>query len=78
MSDSIYTVRFRCTNSNCKAEDSETSAHPTPGPLNCYKCHAGMGKPIDEMRKMFVGMFRLDDHAWIVKNSIPAEEAALS
>jgi hypothetical protein len=66
MSESMITMKYRCTKPGCGGEDSATEPHPPTGPLNCWKCGAGRSMQPDDMRKNFVGMFRLDDHAWLL------------
>ena len=69
------TVRYKCA--LCGAMDSATEPHPPAGPLNCWSCKAGSQKQPDEMRKLGHGMFRTDDHIWLMlQNASPRERAA--
>ena len=57
------TVTYRCTNENCGAEDHPVFfAHERILPmLNCWKCHAGFQRPIQECIEYRIGMFPVEE-----------------
>lgn len=69
------TVRYKCA--QCGAVDSATEPHPPTGPLNCWSCKAGRQMDPAKMREQGIGMFRTDDHVWLIlKDASPRERAA--
>jgi DNA-directed RNA polymerase subunit RPC12/RpoP len=50
-------VKFKCA--QCGAEDSPKffPNEAIPPAVNCWKCHAGYNKPIEEMLALKMGMF---------------------
>lgn len=51
-------VRYKCK--QCGAEDSDNGLHgPSPGALDCWNCHSGRYKSLDEMIRGRIGMFPL-------------------
>lgn len=52
-------VKYVCSDSDCEAEDNPKfyAAEQIPSVINCWKCHAGLNKPVNQMLMEHVGMF---------------------
>jgi hypothetical protein len=59
----MITTAYVCN--RCKAQDQDRSPEGVRPPLalNCWKCHAGLGKDLSEMQASGAGMFPVSSQA---------------